>query len=650
MTDRNLLLYGTAEPLPETFEVRAGPVTATFDAGQLRWIRLGGVEVIRGISFLIRDRNWSTATPQIANLKLDQGEHGFSLEFDARCPTIDGDFVWHGSYRGEADGTLTLVGKGRPEKDFVTCRTGFVILHPLRGVVGEPMSVEHIDGSIEEAVVPAEIVPDQPYLLVRAMTHSPLPGVRATIRMEGDSWETEDHRNWTDASLKTYSRPLSLPWPYEMPAGEEVSQSVTLRFSGKLPVKPAQAGRVTVSLGSEAGKMPEVGLSVLPEDAGLAAGAAALVQQASISHLNCRLDLRSAAWQAPLAHYKRLVETTGAKLVLEIIIRGDRDPAAELAPVAKAVREAGLSPAAVVVTPAADLASYPPGRPFPEGVPSFEAVAAAARAAFPGARIGGGMLSNFTELNRKRPPRGVFDFITHATSSVVHAADDRSAMETLESIGHIIHSTKEITGGEPYRIGPSHIGNSFNPYGSRVTPNPDNGRVTMARVEPRHRGLFGAAWHLGYLSQAANGGVEAATVASPAGEFGIVYRKLPHAQPWFDEAAAARVYPLYHVISGIAAGAGKPRIEVLSSDTDRVRALAWKDASVTHLWLANTSDRPVEVAVEGNSGEKAMLAILDETSFEAAASDPGFMSKGAPFVGGTLRLGSYAAAHLTFAA
>ena len=38
--------------------------------------------------------------------------------------------------------------------------------------------------------------------------------------MEGDTWETEDHRNWTDASFKTYSRPLSLPYPYAIAKGE----------------------------------------------------------------------------------------------------------------------------------------------------------------------------------------------------------------------------------------------------------------------------------------------------------------------------------------------------------------------------------------------------------------------------------------------
>ena len=46
-----------------------------------------------------------------------------------------------------------------------------------------------------------------------------MPGVFATVRMEGDAFEMEDHRNWTDASFKTYVRPLALPWPYVLPAG-----------------------------------------------------------------------------------------------------------------------------------------------------------------------------------------------------------------------------------------------------------------------------------------------------------------------------------------------------------------------------------------------------------------------------------------------
>mgnify|MGYP006195238293 CR=1 FL=1 len=43
----------------------------------------------------------------------------------------------------------------------------------------------------------------------------------------GDVFEMEDQRNWTDASYKTYVRPLALPWPYTLEAGTELEQAVT---------------------------------------------------------------------------------------------------------------------------------------------------------------------------------------------------------------------------------------------------------------------------------------------------------------------------------------------------------------------------------------------------------------------------------------
>jgi hypothetical protein len=299
-----------------------------------------------------------------------------------------------------------------------------------------------------------------------------------------------------------------------------------------------------------------------------------------------------------------------------------------------------------MVTPAADLKSYPPGTPTPAGVPSWQELAAAARKAFPRIRLGGGMLSNFTELNRKRPPKRLFDFITHATSGLVHAADDRSVMETLETVGHVVRSARKIAGSTPTRIGPSHIGNSFNPYGAQVTANPKGGRVTMARVEPRHRGLFGAAWHLGFLAQAAAGGIEAATVASPAGEFGIAYARLDHAQPWFDAAGDATVYPLFHVIRGIARAAGARRVMAEASDAGRLRALAWRAGGATELWLANTSEASLDIRLRDLPRGTGRIALLDAESFEAAARDPRFMDRMQPFDGGSLRLSAFAVARL----
>jgi hypothetical protein len=300
------------------------------------------------------------------------------------------------------------------------------------------------------------------------------------------------------------------------------------------------------------------------------------------------------------------------------------------------------------VTPAADLKSYPPGTPLPQGVPPWQEIIDATRSAFPGVRVGGGMLSNFTELNRKRPPGELLDVVTHATSTLIHACDDRTVMENLETIGHIVRSTQAFIGGSAYRIGPAHIGNSFNPYGAGYTANPDNRRITMARVEPRHRGLFGAAWHLGYFSEVARGGLEAATMASPAGEFGIAYARLPHAQPGLDDIGGTKVYPVFHVIRGLAAAAGVRRIEADSSDPGRLRALAWRDGGRTQLWLGNLREEPLEVELDGVPAGTARLWTLDEDSFEAAITDPAFGERAEPFAGDRLTLQPFAVARLSF--
>ena len=50
----------------------------------------------------------------------------------------------------------------------------------------------------------------------------PTAGGEIVIRFEGDLWEMEDQRNWTDASYKTYSTPLRPPYPVEIREGDRV--------------------------------------------------------------------------------------------------------------------------------------------------------------------------------------------------------------------------------------------------------------------------------------------------------------------------------------------------------------------------------------------------------------------------------------------
>src|SRR4029078_8876650 len=118
-----------------------------------------------------------------------------------------------------------------------------------------------------------------------------------------------------------------------------------------------------------------------------------------------------------------------------------------------------------------------PGPP----APPLEELYGAARRAFPGARLGGGMFTFFTELNRKRPPAELLDFVHNTTCPIAHAADDRSVMETHEALPYQVATARTFIGKTPYRIGPSSIGCRDNPYGKSFTPNPNDQRICLAK-------------------------------------------------------------------------------------------------------------------------------------------------------------------------
>ena len=82
---RAIKLFGTEMPEPKVRMLTAGAVSAVLDNGALRYIKLGDIEVLRAIAFLVRDENWGTFNPAISNLTVKQSKTGFSVSYDARC-------------------------------------------------------------------------------------------------------------------------------------------------------------------------------------------------------------------------------------------------------------------------------------------------------------------------------------------------------------------------------------------------------------------------------------------------------------------------------------------------------------------------------------------------------------------------------------
>ncbi len=465
---------GTEEPSPESIVLKAGALTADLVAGGLRTIRYQGREVLRAVAYVVRDKDWGTYHPAISDFSCRQGVDDFTVTFRARCTSVEPsqELEYETRITGNANGLITFDVTAEPRTPFLTARCGFAILHPLEGVVGQPAIIEHVDGSREHAAFPDLIAPIQPFKEIRAIEHQVAPGVTARCLMTGDVFEMEDQRNWSDASYKTYVRPLALPWPYVMESGVRNHQSVELLITDSGAGRHQEETKVDVpievQIGEPDGTFPQIGVAIHPSEIATILAHPGMLQRLQPQLLLFHFDPTAGpiAGDGPehLAGFREIAQIADAsQCALELVLPAQRNVKDELSEIAAMVSAANLKLSAVLVSPAVDRKSTLPGSQWPPCPPLAE-IYQAAREAFPGVAIGGGMLTYFTELNRKRPPVEFLDFVSHCTCPIVHAADDLSVMQTLETMPSITRSARAIVGNDkPYWIGPSTIGMRQNP-------------------------------------------------------------------------------------------------------------------------------------------------------------------------------------------
>lgn len=636
---RTIKLFGTEEPVTPPRLLKAGPLSAEFEAGNLRYIRYAGIEIMRAISFIVRDKDWGTYSPVVSNLMITEESDHFRISYDAVTSDSVQNFRYRAVIEGSADGTLRFAGKGEAAADFLTNRTGFVVLHPIDGVAGAPVRIGHVDGSVVDGMFPLVIDPVQPMMNLRFLTHEAAPGLKVTCLMEGDTFEMEDQRNWTDASYKTYVRPLALPWPYTLKRGETLDQAVTLTVAGKMN-GAAPGGAIDVTLGGPTGSVPPIGVGLDPDDIDSTIGQAAALRQLGIDHVICHHDPRRGHDATTLQRQIAAAKAVTATPWLEAIIVSIEDCEREIAALGAVVEKLGSPFATVLVSPAPDMKCTLPGSVWPP-CPPFETVYRAARKAFPRACLGGGMFSYFTELNRKRPPVDLLDLVSFTTSAMVHAGDDRSVPETLQALPAIAASAAAIAGPTPFIVGPSAIGMRDNPYGDKPKQNPDNIRQAMNWNDPRQRGLLGAAWNLGYVARFAYGGAAAIALGGLTGPFGLVHSRAAYPQPWYD--ANGGLFPAFHVLRGLAALKGRRLRALKVTQAGEVLGIAAETPAGTELWLANLTGEVQTVFLSVDIEEVAQLTM---ESYVRAASDPALLDRFQPHRGRKIALPAYAVLRL----
>ncbi len=612
----NKLRHGREEAAVERRKLRAGPVEVELDGVDLRYVRAGDTELVRRLYVAVRDRNWGTLPIEIAAFELDDRADSFRLTFEARHRQREVDFRWRGELSGGADGSIDYSLNGVAESEFLFNRIGFCILHPAENA-GRPFRARTPDGPLAgrlpetigpqlwEGGFPKPIFPSFQELEIEVAD-----GLTARFVLEGDLFEMEDQRNWTDASFKTYSTPLQLGYPHRAKPGQRIDQRVRLMLEGETGDRAAEEAEaaVRIELGETKGVLPAFGLGQSSLGTRLSEREGALLRALGPDHLRVELNLPG-DWRAELG---RGVETAGAlRCALELaVVLGD-EPEEELAQLASDLSGVDVPVARVLV--------------FREGEHSTSSASVRlARdrlaSAVGGAPFGGGSNALFTEVNRTRPDPAAVDAIAYALNATVHADDDTSVMETASVHGETVRSAEAFSGGLPVNVGPITFKQRSNPVATGPEPEPAPGELPP-QVDPRQCSLLGAAWTLASAKSLAEAGATSATYFETIGWRGVIETEAGCPAPERFHSRPGAAFPLYHVLADLGEARGAEVVRSLSSKPLAVESLALRLGASLRVLVANLTPATQRAVVAPLPRGEVLVRRLDERSFAQAGDD-----------------------------
>jgi hypothetical protein len=436
-----------------------------------------GSAVARSVRVVARDRDWNTVPTTVRSF--EPTAHGFRLELTLRGFGADISATVDIVHRAVM---LTFSLEATSHSEFLTNRLGLVVLHPP-SFAGESLTVGTAHGDVRTAF-PVAIAPHQPAVDIRSLawTHD---GVGVYSAFAGDTFEMEDQRNWTDASYKTYSRPLALPFPYGIDTGQTVRQSVSFTATRVSP-RAHRGWANVVELVGTGRRVPEVtlGASTVP-DAAMPAGHGQLPR---VGALLVELDTRTPSWQAALAR----AATEAGELPLDVRIVSENDAALRAA--VDEVADTGVR-----VT---RLGTYS-GLSHVTEPALWDALTDAAGTRLPEATLIGGARSHFTELNREhgRLPAGI-RALTFSMTPQMHATERAQLVESIPMHTVVVRSAGDIARGRPLHVGPITLAPRFNAVATSgsdadASPGLESGygaELTVGATDPRQQSDALEAW------------------------------------------------------------------------------------------------------------------------------------------------------------
>ncbi len=553
----------------------AGPARLVYENGFLRRINYGNSEVVRMIYFALRDHNWNTLSHDITSEEIENQGNAFRISYESSHH--DGGvavMAWKTQIAGTEDGTITFEIRGRMLSDFRKNRAGFCLLHPPF-VAGSSCTIEHADGATSENTFPVHVAPENPFKNIRSMTWT-VGANRFLVMFEGDVFETEDQRNWGDASYKTFCTPLDLPFPVELKKGSEIFQRIILRPVEPVPASVSDDGTLVLQSTGMRGVLPALGIGASTETERLTDRMVTMIRELRLTHY--RIDLQPSSEQFAADFSREYENAYALGLPLEVALHLTEKFADEIEAFSVICQQNKVRLKKVILLRDGALVT---SQDIIDRVTSLKET-------FPRVQFGGGTDYNFTEINRNHFQADNLDFISFSMDPQEHATDDLTILENAASLEFLVASTKSIYGSKmPVQVSPLTLLRRFNPYAT----NPADLVVAEARrVDPRQKDVLTSLWTLGAICSLAKGSASSTTLYQTVGNQGVIDKD-------------CNPYPVYDTIRILSPFQGRA-IEVLSSRDPLSVTAALLDKKL--LIMANMTTK--EMRVQWNGREFALPA------------------------------------------
>lgn len=559
-------------------KLQAGPLHLVYENGFLRRISNGRTEILRMIYFALRDHNWDTLPHHIENEDLIIDDDQFRISYD--CAHTDGGVTimeWKCGIAGRPDGSIVFEIAGIMEETFTKNRAGFCVLHPLT-VTGQMCRIRHPDGTTTSKEFPRDIAPDNPYKNIRSMMWT-AAGSEVILEFEGDIFETEDQRNWADASFKTFCTPLDKPFPIEMKRGQKVFQRITFRPASALAVTGQLPAFVTLTGTDLSAVLPAIGIAASSEIPDLSEQQILLLRSLRLSHY--RIDLYPGKEDLALRFSDGYETAFPTGIALEVALHLTENFREEMEAFIVLCQQNKVRLKKVLLLSANALVTrqivIDNMKPLKDALPLV--------------LIGGGTNYNFNEINKNRLNPGELDYIGFSIDPQEHASDNLTILENASGLDDLVRSTKSIYGNKmPVHVSPLALRKRYNPYAT----NPADLYIEESRkADPRQKEPLGALWTFESIRTLAKGGVSAITCYQTAGNQGVM-------------STDGDPYPLYEVLRNFSAYQGRP-VQILESSDPLAVSSMILDSKI--LAIANLS-REDKVVRWGGTEHKLAAAEI----------------------------------------